>query len=428
MAKSQLNIFLHIKILHAYLLFDLLNFCRYFQNPTTTTAIDTKTKTKTNEIMSLTMNNMSSSQQQSQSQHTAMDEEDLYEHACTIWYNPPEGRAARELGTLTKSEREKVWADLTGNAELSSQDQRLEQISSLAELQQHLMELNQMLNQHAMTQTDALARALHRAQAYVCEVRNLVKFLRSQEWDVSKTYAMMVTHFQMKLDLFGFVERDVTLADLDQRTLQCLEHASYQLSFGTTDRAGRAFSIMNVTCDKGSFTREEILRSAWYQNMVLSEDESVQRLGIVRMGYLHLATPNVTVDHEFLRLVTSIIPMLPIRVVALYIVVTDNKGVNKVLLKSAELIVLMVNSFVRVRTRIIHGSFVENMYHLMCLGLPADRVPVHPNGTPKNEMLCSFLQQRQVWEQQHQLSALRQQQQQQQVQQQQQQGPHVIMD
>ena len=75
-------------------------------------------------------------------------------------------------------------------------------------------------------------------------------------------------------------------------------------------------------------------------------------------------------------------PALPLRVVALYLIVQSNdagsntRQASAVLwMKAVELITMMLTPFIRVRTRILHGSYVENMYNLMCLGLSPIQSP-----------------------------------------------------
>jgi hypothetical protein len=171
-----------------------------------------------------------------------MNEEDYYEQACEIWFRPPEGRAARELSSLTAAEREQVWADLTGNAELSNLEQRLNaQQKTHEELHHSVIQLNQLLTQHAVVHQDPLAVAVQQYRRNVCEVRNLIKFLRSQEFNLEQTYEMMILHYQVKQELFGTSKlgKEITLDDLDDKTKACLAAGAYQLSYGATDRAGR---------------------------------------------------------------------------------------------------------------------------------------------------------------------------------------------
>ena len=70
-----------------------------------------------------------------------LSEEDLLEHACSIWFQPPEGRATHELSTLSGEEREKVWADMSGNTEMANTNARLQALEDPIQLDMTINEL-----------------------------------------------------------------------------------------------------------------------------------------------------------------------------------------------------------------------------------------------------------------------------------------------
>jgi hypothetical protein len=201
------------------------------------------------------------------------NDEKQYEVACRIWFQVPEGMAEREFFALSPAEREKVWADLSGNDLLARVEQRLQPYSkSPTELQETAWKLRQKLQEHSRReeqqheQIEPLALAMQTASSYVCHVPNLIKFLASQEWNVQAAFDMMQAHYQMKLDLFGkqALGRDITLNDLDGRSVQFLQSGAYQYSYHTRDRAGRACSMLNMAFLQHhplKFTKVEILVS-----------------------------------------------------------------------------------------------------------------------------------------------------------------------
>jgi hypothetical protein len=333
------------------------------------------------------------------------NDEKQYEVACRIWFQVPEGMAEREFFALSSAEREKVWADLSGNHLLARVEQRLQPYNkSPTELQEAAWKLHQKLQDHSRReeqqheQLDPLALAMQTASSYVCHVPNLIKFLAGQEWNVQAAFDMMHAHYQIKLDLFGkqALGRDITLNDLDERSVQFLQSGAYQYSYHTRDRAGRACSMLNMAILQHhplKFTKVEILvssrqhgekkgnlsfptqaackhtyhlltnsfyvsfcsqRALFYQNMVLTNDEAVQRLGVVRMVYFDPRHyPEQSPDFEIMRVCTKVIHTVPIRTVAFYLVVT---AVDNPWRSAADVIVLLANSFLRARTRIIHGT------------------------------------------------------------------------
>jgi hypothetical protein len=108
-------------------------------------------------------------------------------------------------------------------------------------------------------------------------------------------------------------------------------------------------------------------RALFYQNQCLAnEDESSQRVGVVRVCYFDSNTYPVHQggpDYELLRVFAKVLHAMPLRNVAFYLVVvatTKNNGINhqhsSPWLNAAELIVLLSNTFLRSRTRIIRGK------------------------------------------------------------------------
>jgi hypothetical protein len=204
---------------------------------------------------------------------TSLDEfaeEAQYEHACSVWFRPPEGRVDKELASLSRDERERVWADLSGNSRVSMFGSEGEPPKGTE--QTKLNALQKLLEKHACEQQDALAIAIRASKDCVCHTQHsLLPFLSSQDFHVENAYKGMKEHYNMKRDLFGerSLGRDITWQDTDiDCTLQCLYSGAYQMGVGgARDRAGRVFSVLNVSYksddpDEAPFTRKEILVSA----------------------------------------------------------------------------------------------------------------------------------------------------------------------
>ena len=85
--------------------------------------------------------------------------------------------------------------------------------------------------------------------------------------------------------------------------------------------------------------------------MVASEQESAQRLGIVRVAYFHDTYPDGGPNNELLRTLSRVIEAVPIRSNALYMVCGSNLWANTI-----ELLLLLVSPFLRLRTRLIRGK------------------------------------------------------------------------
>lgn len=83
----------------------------------------------------------------------------------------------------------------------------------------------------------------------------------------------------------------------------------------------------------------------------LAEDDSIQRQGIVGVGYSVGDVVGWSSDFEMIRQVVSIVNAVPIRVLALYCCYT-----SPVFTPIYDAAVHMMSSFLRVRFRVFHGK------------------------------------------------------------------------
>jgi hypothetical protein len=179
-----------------------------------------------------------------------VSDEEAFDHACKTWFDAPAGRAAEELRSLPKVERERVWADLTGTtpnqlchplaatatpAAFPHEDQ--------ATVQQALTDLRRLVVQSAL---EPLRSALQIQPDYICDPNYLIRFLRAKEFDIPMALEALHRHLTMKESLFGraCLTRDLCLDDLTEDDHHCLERGVYQF-LPETDRAGRAVSFLN---------------------------------------------------------------------------------------------------------------------------------------------------------------------------------------
>jgi hypothetical protein len=171
----------------------------------------------------------------------------------------------------------------------------------------------------------------------------------------------------------------------------------------------------------------------FYLNTVATESESVQRLGIVRVGYFHQSYPRGGPDQDLIRMSVQMIEAVPIRSVAFYLVAGSSLWSQ-----TMDLIVLLARPWLRVRTRIVSGtstmsqnpiyrvkqtsfrfalprhliyytlcllwlgSYFENLYTLLCLGVPKTSFPALEDGTISTENVSAWMEQRMVIERHHQ--------------------------
>jgi hypothetical protein len=107
-------------------------------------------------------------------------------------------------------------------------------------------------------------------------------------------------------------------------------------------------------------------RALFYQNQCLSnEDESIQRLGVIRICYFDPNTYSSNhggPDIELLRASSKILYAMPLRNVAFYLVLVSAKDDEAYhhhtspWVHAVELLAMLGNTFSRARTRIVCGK------------------------------------------------------------------------
>jgi hypothetical protein len=152
--------------------------------------------------------------------------------------NPDETEAlfAQELNKLSMQERDEVLQDIHGVSDVMNEEPAFVR----KQFQQLEDELSRISDKEAYLQ----AKLLH--EEYVTNQKFLLMFLRADAFQVKLAAARIVAFFQAKLDLFGpdKLGRDITLSDLNEDDIRCLE-SGYAQVLPERDRAGRAiFSLM----------------------------------------------------------------------------------------------------------------------------------------------------------------------------------------
>jgi hypothetical protein len=114
----------------------------------------------------------------------------------------------------------------------------------------------------------------------------------------------------------------------------------------------------------------------FYLNTVATESESVQRLGIVRVGYFHQSYPRGGPDQDLIRMSVQMIEAVPIRSVAFYLVAGSSLWSQ-----TMDLIVLLARPWLRVRTRIVSGTSTtsQNPVYRVDTNVVSIRIASSPN-------------------------------------------------
>jgi hypothetical protein len=216
-------------------------------------------------------------QQQQQQQH------DPHHIQARILYCPAEERTARELSQLNKSEREQVWADMTGHPEtqhyrMTAESDELvtRQIQVMTEEIQHLLEISSSSSSSSSSSATSASvassstsssnttisysgyrLACQQNQSFVESQKIL--FLRAEDFQPKAAATRMLQFFDWTLRLFGFVHRPIQLSDLSMDDLESLAAGAMQL-LPVTDHAGRAIIV----------TRQANYKYKEHDNMVRS--------------------------------------------------------------------------------------------------------------------------------------------------------------
>lgn len=156
---------------------------------------------------------------------------------------PAQERTARELHELPVEEREKVWADMSGNSNITTYSINPEEESFLQEkLDQLEMEVSKITEKEVFDQT-------RRTSPDYVNSRSLrLLFLRATSFDAMLAATKMTRHFEEKLILFGAetLGRDILQSDLSSDDLDSLYCGGVQILQGA-ERAGRTIFYSRYT-------------------------------------------------------------------------------------------------------------------------------------------------------------------------------------
>lgn len=302
----------------------------------------------------------------------------MFQNACSIWFSPPEERISRELRQLPQKEREKVWADLSGNEKTSNFRKNIvedpDAIAEALDAMRHGIE--------DIQDKSALELARSVSPEYINSLSFQKKFLRSCEYDGLKAAKKLVEHMETKRRLFGdeLLGRDINLSDLSVSDMNCLKSGGVQF-LPDRDKAGRMILYGDV--EQLRYKEQiNLSRVLFYCLMTaLEEDEEVQKHGIVVIWNL-MSEYRGGYDYEVDRLAIQTASALPIRFAARYVIYE-----SVVWKQVIDVLNHLIPSHLRVRTRNIQGTCDEVKYKLMCCGIPGEAIPITSTQDEKVDLL-----------------------------------------
>jgi hypothetical protein len=161
---------------------------------------------------------------------------------------------ARDLYTMTVQERERALHDVHGIADSMVETHELVQSAkSKLRHQLSLIGYRSTAYQLAMSQCSEYVESLH------------IIFLRRDGYDVNSAASRMLSHFDMKMTLWGetTLGRNITLNDFNEDDMACLNEGLFH-SINCRDQAGRA-----LFCKLWSHQKYNVRENVVRRNMML---------------------------------------------------------------------------------------------------------------------------------------------------------------
>ena len=105
---------------------------------------------------------------------------------------------------------------------------------------------------------------------------------------------------------------------------------------------------------------------------ILSQNEQVQKLGVVNVVYNVGGFPKHGMDYEKSRWLSRLFRAIPIRFNSFYVCLDESAWVTVV-----ETFAVMISRFLRIRLRMIKGTHQVVCEKLKLVGIPAEALPVN---------------------------------------------------
>ena len=113
------------------------------------------------------------------------------------------------------------------------------------------------------------------------------------------------------------------------------------------------------------------MKVLWYVSHVISEDEDVQKLGVVNVVYNVGGGVEQCFDFEKSRRVSRIFRAKTLRFASFFVCLDEGAWMTVV-----DAFSFMISKYLRVRLRIILGDHVESQEKLKAVGVPSSVLPI----------------------------------------------------
>eukprot|EP00536_Pseudo-nitzschia_multiseries_P016961 jgi/Psemu1/223251/e_gw1.1312.10.1 len=223
-------------------------------------------------------------------------------------------------------------------------------------------------------------------------------FLRCECFNVRMAVKRMLIYLDLIHSCFGeaLLKRDISLSDLDKKTMEYVEHGSLQLLPGR-DRSGRRvggnFPIAYKHCN-GTLTAKHRMQAALFIMMkTAKQNVDVQKEGLVGLFWAHELKFDDIKTRSFVHV--KLISGIPIRFCSLHICVPN---VTDSLANMAKaMYIYAIGPENRKRLRVHFGSAMECLYALQTFGIPSHHVPINTTtGQTKNHNHIKWLERQRI--------------------------------
>ena len=295
--------------------------------------------------------------------------------------------ALREYGQLPETEQKQVWRDLSGTEAKGRLFIRGKEPSAFARefeppslIDESLLKLDLELLRINFHRKQAYNKALKSNREYVLDKKFRLKFLRAEKFDAALAASRLVLHFEEKLELFGefLLGREVQLSDLDKDDLDTLNMGYLQV-LSQPDTSNRKVLFYYKAISDCYKRRENILKVLWYVSNAISEDEDVQKLGVVNVVYNVGGWVEHSFDYEKSRRVSRLFRAIPLRFASFFVCLDEGAWMTVV-----DAFSFMISKYLRIRLRVILGDHVESQEKLKAVGVPSSVLPID---NTKNKLL-----------------------------------------
>ena len=287
--------------------------------------------------------------------------------------------ALREYSQLPETEQKQVWRDLSGTEAKGRLFIRGKEPSAFARefeppslIDESLLKLDLELLRMNFHRKQAYNKALKSNREYVLDKKFRLKFLRAEKFDAALAASRLVLHFEEKLELFGedLLGREILLSDFDEDDLDTLNMGYLQV-LSQTDSNNRKVLFYYRALSDCYKRRENILKVLWYVSNIISEDEDVQKLGVVNVVYNVGGWVEKNFDYEKSRRVSRIFRAIPLRFASFFVCLDEGAWMTVV-----DAFSFMISKYLRIRLRVILGDHVESQEKLKAVGVPSSVLPI----------------------------------------------------